>query len=142
MVAVAGVVVAADQVTKTMAENGLASGPTHLLGPLDLELSFNSGAAFSIGRGVTPIVVVAAAVMLVFLFRSSRQATSPLWWVASGLVVGGAVSNLVDRIVRHNDGAVVDFIHLPHWPTFNVADSCIVVGIGLMLVVGVLNGEP
>lgn len=135
---IAAAVVAVDQVTKSLAERHLAAGqPRHVVGSLYLDLTFNSGAAFSLGRGVTPVVETIVVVLVVGLLffgrRAARTATIP---VALGiaLLLGGAAGNLVDRVFRHNGGAVVDFIdilrigHRDLWPVFNVADAAIVVG--------------
>ena len=132
----AGVVAAVlvvDQITKSYALHHLAGRPHHVLGPLDLELTLNSGAAFGIGSGLGPVIVVVGAVLVIAIFGFGPAGPSALAPVASGLVGGGAVSNLADRVFRSNGGAVIDWIHLSHWPTFNVADSCIVVGVGLMI---------
>jgi len=131
--AVAAVVVLVDQVTKSLAVAHLER-PRHLLGPLGLGLGYNSGAAFSLFTGLAPVLAVVAIVivsMLLYLAWRARRARTA---VAIGLVLGGAVGNLADRAVRGHHGSVVDFITLTHWPTFNVADSCIVVG-GILLVV-------
>ncbi len=134
--AVAGVVVAADQITKTWAEDNLPS-PRHVWGTLWVELTYNSGAAFSLGRGVTPVVVAVVILLVAGLLVFGRTATrrvGPVTAAGIGLLVGGAVGNLVDRVVRHNHGAVVDFIDIAQfgdharWPIFNVADASIVIG--------------
>lgn len=131
---------AADQLTKTWALNHLAVGvPRHVIGPANLLLTFNSGAAFSLGTGVTPIVVAAVVILVVWLMaftrRASRTATTPAA-LGLGLVLGGAVGNLADRVFRHIPGhpaAVVDFIQaVGWWPVFNVADACIVVGVAVI----------
>ncbi|MEX6429266.1 MAG: signal peptidase II [Ferrimicrobium sp.] len=138
---VVALVVLLDQVTKTWAENALRRGPIDVLGPIKLELTFNSGFSFSLGRG-HPLVITAAAVVIAIgvgafaLFTPSR-----LKRIAAALVVGGALGNLADRIFRHNHGAVIDFIRLPHWPVFNLADSAITVGVVLLVVAGVIDGR-
>ncbi|HEV2369857.1 MAG TPA: signal peptidase II [Acidimicrobiales bacterium] len=131
---VAALVVIADQVSKSLEQTSLASGPVHVLGPLDLELSYNRGAAFGIGSGVTPVILVVGAVLIVLVMGFGRPVRNRLATVASGLLAGGAVSNLGDRLFRPNGGAVIDWIHLSHWPTFNVADSCIVVGVAMLVI--------
>lgn len=137
---VAAVVVAADQVTKTLAVDHLSSGPVHLLGPLSLELAFNGGVAFSIGSGLTlPIVIVGFGLVVAVLWFL-RGAPSPGIAAGLGLVLGGALGNLGDRLFRGRHGAVVDFIHLGFWPTFNVADACIVCGC-LLLALLMLGAE-
>ena len=134
-------VAAVDQITKTLAENHLDPfRRTHVMGPVYLELTYNRGAAFSMGTGVTPIleavVVVLIVGLLLFARRASRSAPVPVS-IAFGLLLGGALSNLGDRLFRQPSiggvavhGGVVDFIRaVGWWPVFNVADSCIVVGV-------------
>ena len=112
--------------------------PVRLLGGvLTLCESRNPGAAFSIGGTSTTIVFTAIAVgVIIFIVRSSRQILSLAWAVALGLLLGGAMGNLTDRIFRSPGpfrGWVVDWIQLPHWPVFNLADSAIVCG-GVLMV--------
>ena len=146
---IAGLVVAADQVTKTWALHHAAAG-RHVIGPLWLVLTFNSGAAFGLGSGVTPVVEALAVLLVVGLALAGRRARFRVGWVGLaglGLVLGGAVGNLADRVLRHNHGAVIDFIdaarigHRDWWPVFNVADAAIVVGAAL-LVIGASRRGP
>jgi signal peptidase II len=141
---VAAVVIAADQVTKSWAlhlpETTIGGEPAfgrHIVGSLYLDLTFNSGAAFGLGRGVTPIVEGVVVVLVAALLLAGRRASRRPGSGASiglGLIVGGALGNLTDRIFRHHGGAVIDFFNVAqvnnheYWPVFNVADSCIVVG--------------
>jgi signal peptidase II len=125
---VAVVVVVVDQVTKSWAVRRLSQGDIHVVWKLDLELTYNSGASFGLGRGWAPVIGGVAVAVVVLLLASVRHIRSDALAVALGLVIGGALGNLTDRIVRGHHGAVVDFIALHFWPTFNVADSCIVVG--------------
>jgi len=140
LVAVAIAAVVADQVTKRAIEHRLALEETHHVLPgLTITHVRNSGIAFGIFPGKLAIVSVltAAAVvwMLVHFARSgSRHVLFP---VALGLLVGGSVSNLADRI---REGHVTDFIHITHWPTFNLADSFIVIGVAL-LALGLIRVE-
>lgn len=142
--AVGAAVVAADQVTKSWAQANLAQHHfLHVFGPVSLILTYNSGTAFGLGRGATPVVeavvIVLVAALVAFGRKASRSATMPmaiLW----GLLMGGAVSNLCDRLFRANHGAVIDFIDIArigrhsYWPVFNLADASIVVGsVGLVL---------
>jgi signal peptidase II len=126
--AVAVVVVAVDQTTKTWAVDRLSRGPIHVVWKLDLELTYNSGAAFSFAQGWAPVLGGLAVVAVLVLLGAVRRVQSTAIAVALGLVAGGALGNLADRVFRSNRGAVIDFIALHFWPTFNVADSCIVVG--------------
>jgi signal peptidase II len=132
---VAAAAVALDQLTKSIAVRELADGPVHLFWTLRLNLSYNSGAAFGLGRGVAPIILVLGVVMVVLLLGLGRlAATQTLGAVALGLLVGGAIGNLTDRVVRDNGGAVIDFIDFQWWPIFNVADIAITFGAGLLIV--------
>ena len=146
MFALAGVVVAVDQTTKSWALHNVPMTGRHLLGPVWLTLTYNSGAAFSLGTGITPVLEVIAAVMVAVLFafsgRASRQAPIAVI-VGIGLLLGGAVSNLGDRLFRHlpgHPGAVIDFIdiarigHRDWWPVFNVADAAITVGAVILVI--------
>ena len=135
--ATAGVVVAADQVTKSLALSRL-HGPVHVLGPFGLALGFNSGVAFSLFTRATPVIGSLAAVVVVLLSALAWRARSGGVALAFGLVLGGALGNLCDRVFRSHHGSVVDFITLTHWPTFNVADACITIG-GISLVVAQLR---
>jgi len=95
---------------------------------LDLELEFNTGSAFSLMRGWAPILAGVAVAIVVLLLASVRRVRSDLLAASVGLVVGGALGNLADRVFRSHHGAVVDFIAFHFWPTFNLADAAIVVG--------------
>lgn len=139
-VAVAGLVVLVDQMTKWWAVDRLGRGAVHVLGPLDLELSLNTGSAFSLFQGQEAILAVVAVALVAFLVLMVRRSRSTGRAVMLGLVIGGALGNLSDRLFRDHHGAVVDFVALHFWPTFNVADSCIVVGCAL-LVVSLVRGS-
>ncbi|MDP1819533.1 MAG: signal peptidase II [Acidimicrobiales bacterium] len=136
--ATAAAVVAADQLTKQLALSELADGPVDLIGSLRLNLTFNDGAAFSIGSGrTTGIALLALAVSGVVAWLGLRAVRS-MAAVGYGFVFGGAVGNLVDRALRAGDGflggRVVDFVDLQWWAVFNLADAALWVGIGLLLV--------
>jgi signal peptidase II len=126
--AVAVAVVVADQLTKTWAVHRLAHGPIHVFWKLDLQLAYNSGISFSLFRGWAPVLGGIAVVVVVVLLAFVRRAQSNFLAASIGLIVGGALGNLADRIFRSHHGAVVDFIAFHFWPTFNVADSAVVVG--------------
>jgi len=136
----AGVVVAADQMTKSLAVARLHSGPVHLLGPFGLALGYNSGAAFSLFTSAAPVLGVGEAVLAVALSWLAWRARSAGVAVAAGLVLGGALGNLCDRVFRSHHGSVVDFITLTHWPTFNVADACITLGALSLIVLQLRHG--
>lgn len=143
---VAAVVVAVDQVAKALALHRLAGRePVELLGGVvELRLVRNAGAAFGLAGGATIVFSLVAAVVVVAILRTARRLRSAGWALALGLVLGGALGNLVDRVVRDPAvlrGHVVDFIELPHWPVFNVADSAICAG-AVVVVVLSLRGIP
>jgi signal peptidase II len=134
MTAVAAAAVALDQFTKSLAVRELADGPVDLVWTLRLSLSFNHGAAFGMGRGSTPIVLALGVVMLVVLVGFGRHVVErSAGAVAMGLLLGGALGNIVDRLVRDNGGAVIDFIDFQWWPIFNVADIAITCGAVLLV---------
>jgi signal peptidase II len=140
-IGVAAVVVAADQLTKSWAVSRLSRGDIHVFWKLDFNLQYNSGAAFSVAQGWAPIIGGIAIVVVCLLLVFARHADSVAISVALGLVVGGALGNLSDRVFRSHHGGVVDFIDFHFWPTFNVADSCIVVG-GILLAILLFRAAP
>ena len=144
-VVIAAAVVLFDQLTKHWAVHRLSGGRTvDVVGSLRFNLTYNSGMAFSRGKGLGPVIGVIALVVIVALLASLRRNGSILSTVGLGLVIGGAVGNILDRLFRDGNGflggTVVDFIDLQWWPVFNVADSAITVG-GIILVVGSLIGS-
>jgi signal peptidase II len=132
MIAVAVLVFAADAVSKAIALDKLPGHkPVRLLGGLiTLRLTFNAGAAFGVGTSYTVVIALIACGVVFFLIRTARRLRSMAWSVALGLLLGGALGNLSDRLFRAPGpfrGRVVDWINLPHFPwTFNIADSAIV----------------
>lgn len=132
--AVLGAVLVVDQATKSWALASLKDGPVDVVGSLRLRLAFNSGAAFSIGEGFPWVFAVLAVVVLAGLGLMARRTyVGPAAGAGLGLVAGGALGNLIDRVFRGHGGAVVDFIDLQWWPVFNVADASLTVGIFLLL---------
>lgn len=116
-----------DQLTKLWAERALSLGePVPVIGDLlRLHLIYNSGAAFSLGTGSTGVLTVVASVIVVAIVWQALKVRSMPWAVALGLLLGGALGNLVDRYFRApgpGQGHVVDFLRLPNFPIFNVAD--------------------
>lgn len=138
--ALALVVLVADQVAKGVVEHHIVLGEkVDVLGPLKLTLSHNEGVAFGLANGGGIVLVaISLAAMGVVLWLFSRDPTRTGMWVATGLLTGGAIGNLIDRI-RH--GHVTDFIELPHWPPFNLADCGITCGVVLLLVIYIREGE-
>jgi len=133
------VVVVADRVTTSLALDHLHD-TRHVWGPFGLSLTFNSGFAFSLfsGRAVVITVLLCAGVV-VLAFVVGRVRTVPLA-IGAGLVLGGAVGNLSERIVGSHSGRVPDFITLDYWPTFNLADACVTIGI-VVIIVSILLGH-
>jgi signal peptidase II len=133
LLAVSLVVLGLDVVSKVIVVSSLSHrAPIRLLGGLlTLRLLRNSGAAFSIGTSMTIVFTVIAAAVIFYILRTARKLQSLPWAITLGLLLGGAMGNLADRIFRAPGlfrGDVVDWIELPHWPVFNLADSAIVCG--------------
>jgi signal peptidase II len=127
-----------DQLTKTWAVAELDDGPISIIGnDVELHLSRNTGSAFSLFQGFTPLLAILAIVLAVVLVRAVRRTDDVVILVALSLVLGGAVGNLFDRVARSPgflEGAVVDFVRVGSFPTFNVADAAITVGAVLLVV--------
>jgi len=141
---VAALVLALDIATKVLVVAELESRRTLVLlgGQLLVRVSRNPGAAFSFAEGATLLFTTIAVVVVVVILRMSRRVASRGWAVSLGLLLGGASGNLVDRLLRSpgpGRGAVVDFIDFQVWPSFNVADSAIVTG-GVLAVLLSLKG--
>ncbi|MEU9024382.1 signal peptidase II [Actinomadura sp. NPDC048394] len=144
LIAVALAALAADIVSKTIVVATLQDrAPVRLLGGLlKLRETRNSGAAFSIGTGYTIVFTVIACGVVVAILRTARNLRSLPWAVCLGLLLGGAIGNLLDRLFRAPaplKGHVVDWIEFPHYPVFNLADSAIVCG-GILAVVLAARG--
>ena len=98
---------------------------------LQLTNTRNSGAAFSVGTGATVLFSAVAVLVVIVILRTAKRLRSVGWAICLGLLLGGALGNLADRLFRAPSpfrGEVVDWIQLPHWPVFNLADSAIVIG--------------
>jgi signal peptidase II len=119
--------------------------PIRLLGgALLLSVSRNSGAAFSFAQGATVLFTAVAVAVIVVIVRTARRLGSAAWAISLGLLLGGATGNLADRVFRApgpGRGAVVDFIDFRVWPVFNLADSAIVVGGLLAVLLSMRNVE-
>jgi len=135
---ISAVIVLLDQVSKAWALRDLADGRIiHVIWTMQFNLTFNRGMAFSRGTGIGPIIGVIGLVVVVLLLLSLRRADNTLTRVATGLIIGGAVGNILDRLFRGSGwmrGAVVDFIDFQWWPVFNVADMAIMIGAATMMV--------
>jgi signal peptidase II len=146
LVAVAAFVLAADAITKAIVVAHLREDqPVHLIGNvLMLWLTRNPGAAFSVGTGETVVFTVIAFAVIVYIARTARKLYSLGWAIALGLLLGGAMGNLTDRIFRAPGlfrGDVVDWIAVTrYYPIFNLADSAIVCG-GILTVLLAIRGN-
>jgi signal peptidase II len=137
--ALAVAVVAADQATKALVRADVEFGSRDGVFPgVELVHVRNRGVAFGLfadgGAVLVIVAVVAVTALLVFFATHSRR---PLVWLPTGLLLGGAAGNLIDRVQR---GYVTDFIDIPLWPAFNLADMCITLGVLSLLYV--LEGPP
>jgi signal peptidase II len=132
-------VLAADQAAKAAVEAHLVPGERiHVAGPLHLTLSHNTGIAFGLAGGTgAGLVLVTLAALGVVAYLFSRAPTRPGMWVAAGLLAGGALGNLADRV---RADAVTDFIEIGPWPPFNLADVAVTAGV--LLIAFVYLREP
>ena len=137
---VLAVVVAVDQAIKLWVTGALERGERRDLLPLvDLVNTRNTGVAFGLLEGSGALVGIAVglavAALVVFFARNAQR---PALWLPVGMLLGGAVGNVIDRL---REGAVIDFLKLPAWPAFNVADAAITVGVVVLFVVVELNAR-
>jgi signal peptidase II len=144
LLAVAVFVIAADVISKAIVVVEMPGHPPIRLlgGLLTITLTRNGGAAFSIGTSMTVVFTAIAVGVVVYILRAARNLRSLGWAIALGLLLGGATGNLIDRIFRAPgpfEGHVVDWIELPHWPVFNLADSAITCA-GVLIVLLALLG--
>ena len=139
--AIAAVVVVADRVTTSLVLDHLHD-VRHLWGPVGLALTFNSGFAFSLFSGRAVAVTVLLCLGVVVLAVAVAQVKTVPLAVGAGLVLGGAVGNLSERIAGGHGGRVPDFITLDYWPTFNVADACVTVGVIIVVASLLFGGRP
>ena len=139
--AVCGLVFVADQAAKAAIEAHLVPGRyEEVLGPLELTLSHNRGVAFGLAGGAgAKLVLVTALALGVIGYLFSRNPQRPGMWIAVGLLAGGAIGNLADRI---RADAVTDFIAVGSWPAFNLADVSITVGVLLLVYFYLRDAEP
>ena len=137
-----GLVVAVDQLTKKLARDGVRPGEEDPIFPaLKLVNVRNEGVAFGIDAGgKTLVIALIALALLALVLYFARHSARPLIWLPTGLLIGGALGNIVDRI---RDGAVTDFLKIPAWPAFNIADVAITFGvIALVLVLERKDEDP
>ena len=128
---------AVDQLTKRWALSNLShGGPRHVIWTLQWNLTRNSGMAFSQAQGIGPLIGIAAMLVVLWLAWTSRNLTSLVTAIAAGLIAGGALGNLTDRLFRGDHvlrGSVIDFIDFQWFPIFNVADMAIDIGGALFM---------
>ena len=144
LLSVAAVVLALDIVTKVVAVKLLPPGqPVSIIGDtVTWTLVRNSGAAFSMATGYTWMLTLIATCVVIGIFWMGRRLVSPWWAVGLGMILGGAMGNLVDRFFRAPGplrGHVVDFLSIGWWPVFNVADPAVVGGAILLVVLSVFG---
>lgn len=137
---VAFAVFACDQISKALVVSRMYPGErVEILSFVSLERTTNSGIAFGLAGDVPAVVLILVAVLIVVvLLILGTQLNWPGSGLAIGLILGGALGNLFDRAVR---GSVIDFIDLPHWPTFNIADIAITVGVVLLILGSLRSSE-
>ena len=126
-------VLAVDQVVKALVTASLGRGEERdLVAGVKLVNTRNTGIAFGQlqdgGAIVAALVAIAVAALLVYFARNARRR---LMWLPTGMLLGGALGNIVDRV---REGAVIDFLKLPYWPAFNVADASITIGVLVLLI--------
>jgi len=129
-----------DRITKLLVEDRLAGRPPVRLipGVLDLNYTTNSGGAFGLGRSAPLVFAVATVVVALAIGVASLRLSRPSAAIALGLILGGALGNLTDRVVHGSgfSGSVTDFIDFQIWPVFNLADSAIVIGVIVLAFTG------
>ncbi len=138
--ALCGFVVVLDQVAKAAVEANLVPGEqVDVLGPLGLTLAHNRGIAFGLASGGGGVLVALTVVALGFVgILFARNPTRPGMWIAVGLLSGGALGNLADRV---RAGAVTDYIDILGWPPFNLADVAITLGVAVLALAYATDGE-
>jgi signal peptidase II len=134
---VAAAVVVVDQLTKSVALANFKDEPEDIIeGVLTFRITYNSGGAFGLLQGLPGLFLVATIIAAVVILFWVRHLDRPHWMVPLGMVLGGGLGNLIDRVARSTDGRVVDFIDFHFWPVFNIADACIVIGVVWLLILG------
>ncbi len=144
LVGVAAVILALDIVTKVLAVRLLTPGqPVSIIGEtITWTLVRNSGAAFSMATGYTWVLTLIASGVVIGIIWMGRRLVSPWWAIGLGMILGGAMGNLVDRFFRSPGplrGHVVDFLSIGWWPVFNVADPSVVGGAILLVVLSLFG---
>ena len=137
---------AIDFLTKNWAIANLTSSSRQVIGNfLQITLLRNPGAAFSMATGFTVVFTTISIAVAIFIARFAARITSTWWAYVAGLVLGGVLGNLTDRVFREPGflyGHVIDWIELPHWPIFNIADSSIFIAAGIAILLTIKNISP
>jgi signal peptidase II len=135
-----------DFATKAWALQSLSSQPRKVVGTLlQFTLVYNSGAAFSFATGFTIIFSMLALAVVIATVYFAPKITSRGWQLTIGLLLGGVLGNLTDRIFREPSflsGYVIDWIQIPHWPVFNLADSAICIAAAISFILSMRNISP
>lgn len=147
LLAVAAALLILDLVTKALVVANIEPGkPVRIIGDfVTLVIVRNPGAAFSMATGMTWLLTLVAVAVVIGVVRMGRTLRSPWWALGLGMVLGGALGNLIDRFFRSPgplQGHVVDFVSVGWWPVFNVADSSIVCGAILLVALTLFGFEP
>ncbi|MCJ0903735.1 signal peptidase II [Rhodococcus sp. ARC_M6] len=147
LIVIAAVILVADILTKVWAVAAITPGqPIEIIGDVvTFTLVRNPGAAFSMATSMTWILTLVAIGVVIGVIKIGRTLRSPWWALGLGLVLGGALGNLMDRLFRtpgFMQGHVVDFMSIGWWPVFNIADSAIVCGAILLVVLTLFGFEP
>jgi signal peptidase II len=139
--ALCGLVVVLDQAAKALVEAKLVAGEqVDVLGPITLTLAHNRGVAFGLASGGGAVLIALTALALLFvLFLFAQNAGRPGMWIATGLLVGGALGNLADRV---RVGEVTDYVDILSWPPFNLADVAITIGLLVLVFMYIRDAEP
>jgi signal peptidase II len=141
----ASIILTIDQITKILAVERLENQKVvELFWTLQLNVTRNKGASFSLGTNLTPLLAVLALLAVIALVHLSKSAQKPVTVILFGVVLGGVLGNVIDRIFRNGinlNGGVVDFIDFQWWPVFNVADMALVVGLPFLLLARVREEE-
>lgn len=138
---VAGTMIVLDQGTKSLALAAFETPREIIPGVLTFRILLNPGGAFGILQGFPEFFLVASILAAAAILFWVRHIDRPAWTVPLGMVLGGGLGNLIDRLARDTQGRVVDFIDLHVWPVFNLADAGIVIGIAVIVILGGREGR-
>lgn len=138
--ALCGLVVAFDQAAKALVEHNLVPGEeVDVLGPIGLTLSHNSGVAFGLASGGgTRLVLLTVLAIAIVGYVFWRSPTRPGMWIAAGILAGGALGNLADRV---RADAVTDYVQIGSWPAFNLADVAVTAGVVVLALSYLRDGD-